>query len=277
MNMLGTLYIVASPIGCLQDISARALDILRRVDLIACEDTRHSSILLHHYGIHTPLKAYHSHNESQSAEFLMEKLLKGESVALISDAGTPLIHDPGLFLVRRARQMQIKVVPIPGPCALITALSASGLPGAQFVFAGFLPVKSQERQTHLSHLKNESRTLIFYEAPHRILESLQDLITVMGETRFAVLGRELTKMYETILSGSLAELLAQLQNDPYQQKGEFVILLEGATKTNEDDADAKRVFEILRGELPLKQAASLTAKITGVAKNIAYQWGIDEK
>lgn len=274
--MNGILYIVASPIGCLQDISAHALEILRSVKLIACEDTRHSATLLNFYGIQTPLKAYHSHNESESSGFLLNKLQQGESIALISDAGTPLIHDPGLSIVQQARNAGIRVVPIPGPCALITALSASGLTAAQFIFDGFLPIKTAARIKHLSTLKQESRTLIFYEAPHRILECLQDMQTVFGEDRQAVLARELTKLYETFLSGTLSEIIQQLLNDPMQQKGEFVILLAGNTELTDDETDkAKHIFAILTEELPHKQAAALTAKITGVPKNTIYQWGLE--
>ncbi len=275
--MLGTLYIVASPIGCLQDISAHALDILRRVDLIACEDTRHSATLLHHYGISTPLKAYHSHNEASCSTFLLEKLSLGLSIALVSDAGTPLIHDPGLSIVQQARLAGVRVVPIPGPCALITALSASGLPAGQFVFEGFLPIKTTARQKQLQTLQHETKTMVFYEAPHRILESIEDMIKIFGANKQAVLARELTKMHETILSGPLSELLIQLNNDPNQQKGEFVVLIAGETERLTDDAsfEAKRIFDILKTELPHKQAAGLTAKITGVAKNTVYQWGLE--
>lgn len=274
--MLGTLYIVASPIGCLQDISAHALEILRSVNRIACEDTRHSSTLLHHYGIHTPLTSYHSHNEIACSEFLLEKLSQGESIALISDAGTPLIHDPGLTIVQEARQAGIRVVPIPGPCALIAALSAAGLPSAQFIFAGFLPIKTTARIKQLENLQHETRTLIFYEAPHRILESVQDMISVFGEHKQAVLARELTKMHETFLTGTLSELLSQLLADANQQKGEFVVLLAGHTETSEDENnEAKRIYTILKTELPHKQAAHLTAKITGLAKNTVYQWGLE--
>ncbi len=274
--MHGTLYIVASPIGCLQDISAHALEILRSVSLIACEDTRHSATLLHHYGINTPLKAYHSHNESECSIYLLEKLKDGESIALISDAGTPLIHDPGLTIVQQARAAGVRVTPIPGPCALITALCASGLPAAQFIFSGFLANKSSARQKQLEALKQETRTLIFYEAPHRIVECLQDMILIWGEHKQAVLARELTKIYETFLSGTLSELLSQLLADHNQQKGEFVILVAGNNEPLDDTlADAKRIFDILTTELPHKQAAALTAKITGVAKNIVYQWGLE--
>lgn len=275
--MLGTLYIVASPIGCLQDISAHALDILRRVDLIACEDTRHSATLLHHYGISTPLKAYHSHNEASCSTFLLKKLSLGLSIALVSDAGTPLIHDPGLSIVQQARLAGVRVVPIPGPCALITALSASGLPAGQFVFEGFLPIKTTARQKQLQTLQHETKTMVFYEAPHRILESIEDMIKIFGANKQAVLARELTKMHETILSGPLSELLIQLNNDPNQQKGEFVVLIAGETERLTDDAsfEAKRIFDILKTELPHKQAAGLTAKITGVAKNTVYQWGLE--
>ncbi|MGA2654868.1 MAG: 16S rRNA (cytidine(1402)-2'-O)-methyltransferase [Gammaproteobacteria bacterium] len=274
--MQGILYIVASPIGCLQDISAHALDILRSVNLIACEDTRHSATLLNYYGIQTPLKAYHSHNENDCSEFLLKKLINGETIALISDAGTPLIHDPGLSIVQQAQKAGVRIVPIPGPCALITALSASGLPAAQFIFDGFLPIKSTARIKHLESLKTQTRTQIFYEAPHRILECLQDMLTVFGKHKQVVLARELTKLHETFLSGTLSELISQLLADPHQQKGEFVILVAGATELDDDAiAQAKNIFATLTKELPHKQAAALTAKITGVAKNTIYQWGLE--
>jgi 16S rRNA (cytidine1402-2'-O)-methyltransferase len=274
--MIGTLYIVASPIGCLQDISARALEILRTVDIIACEDTRHSATLLQFHGISTPLKAYHSHNEKTCSPVLLAKLQQGQSIALLSDAGTPLVHDPGQALVSDAHASGVRVVPIPGPCALITALSAAGLSAAQFIFAGFLPVKTVARKKQLALILNESRTVIFYEAPHRILASLQDMIETLGGGRSAVLARELTKMHETILSGSLTFLQETLLKDPNQQKGEFVILIAGieAQETDAQEQEAARILSILSAELPLKQAASLTAQITGVAKNKVYAQGL---
>ncbi len=277
--MPGTLYIVASPIGCLQDISHHALEVLRSVDLIACEDTRHSSVLLHHFGINTPVIPYHSHNEETCSALLLEKLITGKSIALMSDAGTPLIHDPGLHIVRHCREAGIRVVPIPGPCALIAALSASGLSGSAFIFAGFLPNKSSARKKALAFVENETRTVIFYEAPHRILESLQDMMEILGGTRQAVLARELTKMHETFLSGTLFELHQQLLADHHQQKGEFVILIDGVKEQEsaENLSEAKRIFEILKAELSQKQAAQLTAKITGIAKNTVYEWGIKDQ
>lgn len=278
MNSLGTLYIVASPIGCLQDISAHALEILRKVDIIACEDTRHSATLLQFYGITTKVTAYHSHNEDSGSARLLTKLQQGLSIALISDAGTPLVHDPGLALVQVAHQSGVKVVPIPGPCALITALCASGLQAAQFVFAGFLPVKTVARQKELQKILTENRTVIFYEAPHRILESLADMVTVLGLERQGVLARELTKMHETILVGTLAELQARILADPYQQKGEFVVLIAGVeAKDQETDAALlEKTLTTLLAELPLKQAVDLSAKITGVAKNKVYQLALSK-
>jgi 16S rRNA (cytidine1402-2'-O)-methyltransferase len=269
--MTGILYIVASPIGCLQDISARAIAVLRSVSLIACEDTRHSRILLQHYGIVTPMTAYHSHNEDTAIQSLLDPLQNGKSIALLSDAGTPLVHDPGLLLVQRARSLDIPVVPIPGPCAIITALSAAGLPAAQFIFEGFLPNKSSARKKVLEKIQSESRTVVFYEAPHRIKESLEDMIEILGGEREAVLARELTKMHETFLSGTLSALLDRLITDPNQQKGEFVVLIAGKAESPQtDEGSFDQVLTVLLAELPLKQAVDLTAKLTGISKNKVY-------
>jgi 16S rRNA (cytidine1402-2'-O)-methyltransferase len=271
------LYVVATPIGNLGDITERAINILRQVDLIAAEDTRHSKRLLEHLGIHTPMKAFHNYNEEQGAAKLLTLLQDGKSIALISDAGTPLISDPGYRLVSLAREQGIAIHPIPGACALIAALSASGLPSDRFVFEGFLSAKSSARCEQLKLLADETRTIIFYESPHRILSSLADMIKVFGEERPAVIGRELTKTFETIKQASLKTLLEWMTNDPNQQKGEFVIVIKGFEKTDdaETNNEALRVLKLLLAELPIKQASHLAAKITGAKKNWLYEKAIE--
>lgn len=271
MSKFGQLYIVATPIGNLRDITLRALDILKQVDLIAAEDTRHSKTLLQHYQINTPLISLHEHNEQQRSQELAAQLQAGKCLALISDAGTPLISDPGYQLVRTVREAGITVTPIPGACAVTAALSVSGLPTDRFCFEGFLPAKASMRQQYLATLLTESRTLIFYESPHRILDTLKDMAAVFTEPRRAVIARELTKTFETVLSGSLAELVQQLTADKNQQKGEFVILLAGnsAAATNSND-ESRRILQILLTDLPVKQAAQLAAQITGEKKNALY-------
>jgi 16S rRNA (cytidine1402-2'-O)-methyltransferase len=272
------LYIVATPIGNLSDISERAVQVLKEVDLIAVEDTRHSGKLLQHIGVSTPMQALHEHNESKKLEQVIELLSAGKSIALISDAGTPLISDPGYQLVKAAMDADIKVSPVPGPSALLAALSASGLPSDAFVFEGFLPNKSSGRVKKLEALANESRTLIFYEAPHRIVECLQDMQDVFGAERIAVVARELTKTFETIKKDSLKNLLAWIQSDSNQQRGEFVLLIQGQEKNETAvDTEAEAVLDILMQELPLKQASQLASKITGVKKNILYQLGLGKK
>ncbi|MEK1943419.1 MAG: 16S rRNA (cytidine(1402)-2'-O)-methyltransferase, partial [Pseudomonas sp.] len=223
----GTLYVVATPIGNLDDISARALKVLRDVALIAAEDTRHSMRLMQHFGIPTPLAACHEHNERDEGSRFLARLQAGDDVALISDAGTPLISDPGYHLVRQVRAAGIKVVPVPGPCALIAALSAAGLPSDRFIFEGFLPAKAVGRRARLEAVKEEPRTLIFYEAPHRILECLEDMEVVFGGERVALLARELTKTFETLNGQPLAELRAWVAADSNQQRGECVVLVAG--------------------------------------------------
>ena len=270
----GTLYVVATPIGNLDDISARALRILREVALIAAEDTRHSIRLLQHFGIATPLAACHEHNERDEGGRFLTRLLAGEDVALISDAGTPLISDPGFHLVRQARAAGVRVVPVPGACALIAALSAAGLPSDRFSFEGFLPAKTVGRQTRLQQVAEDSRTLIFYEAPHRILECLADMREVFGADRPAVLGRELTKTFETLKGLPLGELHDWVAADSNQQRGECVVLVAGWQAPEGDEAisgEALRVLDLLLGEMPLKRAAALAAEITGVRKNLLYQ------
>ncbi|WP_313646574.1 16S rRNA (cytidine(1402)-2'-O)-methyltransferase [Pseudomonas sp.] len=277
---MGTLYVVATPIGNLDDISARALKVLADVALIAAEDTRHSVRLLQHFGIQTPLAACHEHNERDEGGRFITKLLAGEDVALVSDAGTPLISDPGYHLVRQARAAGVQVVPVPGACALIAALSAAGLPSDRFIFEGFLPAKAAARRARLEQVKEEPRTLIFYEAPHRILECLEDMEAVFGGERPALLGRELTKTFETLKGLPLAELRAFVAGDSNQQRGECVVLVGGWTAPQGEEAistEAQRVLDLLLAELPLKKAAALAAQITGVRKNLLYQVALEKQ
>jgi 16S rRNA (cytidine1402-2'-O)-methyltransferase len=260
-------------------MTPRAVQTLKSVECIAAEDTRHSAPLLQHFMIQTPTLSLHEHNEREKTSALLERLQQGESIALISDAGTPLINDPGFFLVREAREMGIKVVPIPGSCAIIAALSVSGLPTDKFCYEGFLPAKSRQRLHALETLCHETRTMIFYEAPHRVLESLQDMQTIFGANRQAVLARELTKLYETVLSGTLSSLIEQVKNDANQQRGEIVLMVKGADE-KEKDSDALSIDSVLiplLAELPLKQAVELTIKITGKRKNEIYQRALEIK
>ena len=271
---------VATPIGNLDDMSVRALKVLREVALIAAEDTRHSLRLMQHFGIATPLAACHEHNERDEGSRFIARLLAGDNVALISDAGTPLISDPGYHLVRQARAAGIQVVPVPGACALIAALSAAGLPSDRFIFEGFLPAKTVGRKARLELLKEEPRTVIFYEAPHRILECLQDLEEIFGADRPAVLGRELTKTFETLKGLPLGELRAFVEGDSNQQRGECVVLVAGWSEPEGEDvigAEARRVLDLLLQEMPLKRAAALAAEITGVRKNLLYQVALEKQ
>ena len=273
---VATLYIVPTPIGNLADITQRALDVLANVDLIAAEDTRHTSRLLTHFSISTRTFALHDHNEQQKADYLIEKLQAGTSIALVSDAGTPLISDPGYHLVNRCRQAGVKVVPLPGPCAVVTALSGAGLPSDRFSFEGFLPPKSKGRRDRFQDLANDERTMIFYESPHRIMDSLADMLAVLGPERQVVLARELTKTYETIHGAPLGELIDWLGEDSNRTRGEMVLLVAGHRAEKEDlPADALRTLGLLVKELPLKKAAALTAEIHGVKKNALYKWGLE--
>lgn len=272
---MSTLYLIATPIGNLADITQRALSILAAVDLIAVEDTRHSAKLLQHYGITTKKQSLHTHNEAQQSGALVAKLQQGDSIALISDAGTPLISDPGYQLVRLAQEQGVKIVPVPGPCAAIAALSVSGLPADRFVFEGFLPTKQQARCNKLSEFQQESRTMIFYEAPHRIIAMVEDVGTVFGVQREMTIARELTKKFETIHRTSAGAMLAWLKADADQQKGEFVVLVHGAASENQDLDEARRVLALLLPEVSVKQAASLAAQITGVSKNKCYEIAIN--
>jgi 16S rRNA (cytidine1402-2'-O)-methyltransferase len=273
-----TLYIVATPIGNLQDLSPRGQAILREVDLIAAEDTQHSRRLLNYFGITTPLQSLHEHNEKHILPQLIKRLCHGESLALISDAGTPTISDPGHQLVQAVHIEHFPVIAIPGPCALISALSVSGFPTDHFVFDGFLPAKTSARRHRLQELAEESRTLAFYEAPHRLMESLNDMVEIFGAERMAVLAKELTKVFETVYRATLANIVEWLNERPERQQGEFVIVIQGAAiQPKVVDAEVTRIFHQLREELPLNQAARLTSKLTGVSKNTLYQLGLESE
>jgi len=275
----GTLYVVATPIGNLEDMTPRAIRILSEVDLIAAEDTRHSGKLLKHFGIEAKTEALHEHNERSQVPRLIEILQAGKSIAFITDAGTPLVSDPGFHLVRSARQAGLSVIPVPGACAAIAALSAAGLPSDRFVFEGFPPAKSAARRAVFEKLHEEARTLIFYESPHRILESLKEMTEIFGPEREAVLARELTKQFETVRNGTLTELSEWVSRDPHQQLGEFVILIHGVPRAEREavNEEAERVLRILLEELPVSQAAALAAKITGLKKNRLYEYALNLK
>ena len=267
-----SLYIVATPIGNLADMSARAIEVLKNVDVIAAEDTRHSGHLLQHHAITTSTVSLHEHNEQQRSEVLLSRLQSGESIALISDAGTPLISDPGFRLVSLVRAHGIKVVPIPGCCALVTALSASGLASDRFSFEGFLPSKQGARKQTLEKLANETRTMIFYESPRRLHSTLENMQSIFGADRPACLARELTKLHETIMTKPLAELQDWVASDSNQQRGECVVLVEGNRQQQDaSEADVERVLSLLLTDLPVKRAAAITASLLSVSKNKAYE------
>ncbi len=278
MVKAGEISIVATPIGHLDDMTIRAVGVLKSVDQIAAEDTRHSQRLLAHFGIEKPLVALHDHNEQEKALMLIEKVKVGMNLALISDAGTPLISDPGYHLVRLAHQHGIRIVPIPGPCSIIAALSASGLPTDRFIFEGFLPAKAVARQKRLMELEPESRTLIFFETPHRILESLAGIIAVFGALREATLARELTKTFETIRTDTLLSLLNGIKTHTVQQKGEFVLIVAGNTTASKQilTLEAERILKTLLTELSVSDAARFTAKITGIRKALLYEYALKQ-
>jgi len=275
----GVLYVVATPIGNLEDMTRRATRVLSEVAVIAAEDTRHSARLLGHFGIATKMQPLHEHNEAAQTAAILGLLFQGKSVALISDAGTPLVSDPGFRLVQAAHAEGLRVVPVPGACAAIAALSVAGLPTDRFVFEGFPPPKSVARRAAFAALRAENRTVIFYETPHRLAESLQDMRDVFGPERAAVLARELTKQFETVRAAPLGELAAWVASDENQQRGESVILVHGAPPGRESglDAETERLLRILLHELPVKQAAALAAAITGLKKNQLYQYALDLK
>mgnify|MGYP001499013428 CR=1 FL=1 len=279
MNNFGTLYVVATPIGNLGDMTIRGLETLKSVDAIAAEDTRHTSGLLSHFGISKKLIAVHEHNEHQSAEKLLAQLQAGENIALVTDAGTPGISDPGAVVVDLVRKAGVKVVPIPGASAVIAALSASGITQNGFHFHGFLPASGAARRKVLESLKSQTVTLIFYEAPHRIVECVEDIANVLGVERRLTFARELTKTFETFYTCAAGEASAWLQADSNQQRGEFVLLVEAAIVNDavELSEDAVKVLKLLLAELPLKQAVKLATEITKEKKNDLYEFALKLK
>ena len=274
--MSAQVVVVATPIGHLDDMSYRAIDVLKSVSLIAAEDTRTSAQLMKHFNISTPLTACHEHNESNKIDILVQKLLNGEDIALISDAGTPLISDPGFKLVRAAQANGIRVIPVPGACAAIAALSAVGLPSDRFSFQGFLASKQSQRLQQLEKLKDETQTLIFYEAPHRILDSVKDMAAVFGADRPVGFAREITKTFETIKKMALGELVEFIAADHHQQKGEIVLVVSGASE--EKDMEQEKLDQLLQRllqDLSVKAASQLAADLTGIKKKIAYQRALE--
>ncbi len=266
-----TLYVVATPIGNLADLSPRAQEVLRSVAAICAEDTRHTGQLLSHFGISRPLVALHDHNEEAMAERVVARLLGGESMAVVSDAGTPLVSDPGFRLVRAARAAGVKVSPVPGACAAIAALSVAGLPSDRFVFEGFLPAKAAARRERLQRLAGETGTLVFYESSHRIAESLADMAAAFGDERPAVVARELTKLFETVLDGTLAQLRAAVDADDNQRKGEFVVMVQGAADDEAAKiAEGRRLHARLKEHLPPSTAAKLAAELSGAPRKLLY-------
>ncbi len=276
-DVSGTLYIVATPIGNLDDLSKRAKETLEKVSFIAAEDTRHTKKLLNSYNIEARLFSLHDHNEKDRAQYIAKLLDDGEDIALVSDAGTPLISDPGYHVVSHLRDLGYKVSPIPGPSAIITALCAAGLPTDKFFFQGFLPAKSKSRKDVMETWKQQAGTTIFYESTHRIKDSITDLMAVYDDEVELVLARELTKTFETFLKGKPSYILQCFEDDANQMRGEFVVMLDYRVLDNGDDKDqeARRILEILLQDLPLKQASQLAAKITGLKKNYLYQIALD--
>ena len=279
VHQVPTLYVVATPIGNLQDISLRALEVLKTVDAIAAEDTRHTSHLLSHFAIQKKLIAVHEHNEQKSAQILLERLRAGESIALVTDAGTPGISDPGAIVVDVLREAGVSVVPVPGASAVVAALSASGITANGFMFQGFLPASGSQRRKVLEGLKAYVSTLVFYEAPHRIIECVEDLATVLGPERRITIAREITKTFETFHRCALQDAKMWLESDPNQQRGEFVLLVEAAALVEQADIseEAERILRLLLADLPLKQAVKLATEITGVKKNILYEFALKLK
>ena len=267
----GILYLISTPIGNLGDISQRAISVLKEVNVIAAEDTRHSQRLLNHLGIRGHMRAYHEHNESRQAQLLVELLEQGDSVALISDAGTPLVSDPGYRLVELAHRHNIKVVPVPGACAAIAALSVAGLATDRFVFEGFPPAKQGVRLKYLAGLENEQRTMVFYISCHRIVETLSDMRQVFGENRQATFAREITKAYETVRKATLGEIHAWVRDDEQQRKGEIVLVIAGAEQKERGEMDLDNMLSVLIEELPVKQAAKIASRLSGVNKNDLYK------
>jgi 16S rRNA (cytidine1402-2'-O)-methyltransferase len=274
-----TLYIVATPIGNLGDISQRAIDVLTQVDVIACEDTRHTGKLLSAFSIKNKTMSLHDHNERQRQEQVASMLQEGKTIALVSDAGTPLISDPGFHLVRHCRSLGLTVSPIPGACAAISALSVAGLPTDRFSFEGFLPSKSGARQATLNALVDEPRTMVFYDAPRRAIDTVRDIVATLGGERYIVIARELTKTFETIHSDTAENFLAWLEQDANQLKGEMVLIIEGYKKSSEDEISAEVIntLKLLLGEMKPKKACAIAAEIYGVKKNALYEVALSLK
>lgn len=281
VEMVSTLYIVPTPIGNLDDITLRALQILKQVDLIAAEDTRRTGLLLQHFAINTRMISLHDHNEQQKTDQLIPQLKQGLSIALVSDAGTPLINDPGYHLVKSCRQAGILVVPLPGPCAAITALSAAGIASDRFCYEGFLPAKRKSRQEVLQALTEESRTLIFYESPHRLLDTLADMVAIWGAERYVVLARELTKTWESIHGLPVGELLDWVKVDENRSRGEMVLVVQGYRIPQEGEvvisSEVKKTLALLQQSLPLKKAAAITAEIYRLKKNALYKYSLEQQ
>ena len=273
----GTLFIVATPIGNLGDITLRAIDVLTRVDLILAEDTRRSAILLRHLNIRTPVKSFHQHNESARLTSLLRQLDDGAQIALISDAGTPLISDPGYSLVQQARERGISVTPVPGASALIAALSASGRRADRFCFEGFLPAKAEGRRRRLQELKGETRTLVWYESSHRISATLAAILTTFGSHRMLTIAREISKKFETFYCGTVAEVMQTIAADERHRKGEFVLVVSGATEAKADHDRAVEIMELLITEMPLKRASKIAARLLPENSNELYALGIKLK
>ncbi|WP_457913882.1 16S rRNA (cytidine(1402)-2'-O)-methyltransferase [Candidatus Gillettellia adelgis] len=272
-----TLYIVPTPIGNLNDITYRAIEILKNVDLIAAEDTRHTGLLLQHFSITARLFALHKYNEKQKTKQLLEKLQINQSIALVSNAGTPLINDPGYYLVCQCHKASIRVVPLPGACAITTALCASGVASDRFCYEGFLPKKSKRRKDALESLKEETRTLIFYESTYRLLESLQDILTVLGPKRYIVLARELTKTWESIYGAPIECLLSWVNEEETRRRGEMVLIVEGyKLQKDQIPLNVRHTFSLLQQELSIKKAALITSKIHGLKKNALYKYALEQ-
>ncbi len=271
--MSGKLYVVATPIGNLADFSQRAISILQQVDLIAAEDTRHSKMLLQHYAISNKVMSLHQHNEDKVSQGIIQKLIQGEDVAVVSDAGTPLLSDPGLPLVQLAREQGIDVTPVPGACALIAALSVAGLPLARFIFEGFLPRTASARKAFFKHRQYETSTWVFYESSHRIQAAMQDMLEVIPRERQVVVARELTKLHETIVKDSLENVCQRINDDDNMRKGEFVVIVQGAEPLAKEalSHEDKRILDVLLKQCSTKTAAALAADITGQRKKLLYQ------
>ena len=274
LTEFGKLYVVATPIGNLADMSFRAVDVLKKVDLIAAEDTRHVKMLLQHYGITNKLVSLHQYNEDKASSVLLEKLREGQSVALVSDAGTPLLSDPGMPLVKMVKDAGLDVVPIPGACALIAALSAAGLPVTQFSFEGFLPRTSSARKAFFNERVLSPKTWVFYESCHRILASLQDMAEILPLGRQIVIARELTKIHETIVKTSLGRALQLVEQNDNMRKGEFVVIVDGAVVDKKEQivtVEQEKLLQVLLRECSIKTAVSMAVEITGVRKKLLYQ------